>query len=180
MANSPVQIWWTIVQTGDLGGDHFIAICTGLNLAFLGLKDYRERIRYAERQLEGKVRSYRATIADASAPHFLKITGGFQRKLCFLRDWGWRFFYALAVLSALAGMLMLYFGCQAKSSWILLLPTLLQILIPSGTLLLFVGWLKLMRRGMSFFFPQDISLAVAQFSEKTTEKLTKSDQPPAA
>jgi len=138
-----------------LGGGHFIALATGINIALVSWQAFRDRIRSAERRLEEKVNSVALSVADLlDKAHYQRLIDKVLRPISRVRLWGWRFVYAIALIAAPVGMALLF--CEVKSPYdlLLLLPTSIQLFVSWTTLGIVTVWMWLMRKGMMFFGPK--------------------------
>lgn len=115
--------WYT------LGGEHFIAVCTALNIALLGWENFRKQIFGTEIQMREKVSSMRLTMADTVEGKFVKILGEFILVLFFkLNRLGWGITYCLVVLASLTGLFMLWAKMTCPFDFfLLLLPSACRI-----------------------------------------------------
>jgi hypothetical protein len=134
----------------ELGGDHFIALCTALNIALLGWENFRKHISGTEVRMREKISSVRLTIADATEGNVVKILGDLILvPLFFLNRWGWRITYFFVILASLTGLFMLWAkkscpfdfvllllpsACQVALGWITVGATLLWIAIVTRTM----------------------------------------------
>jgi hypothetical protein len=158
-----LSLWWPlwpfsseyfIRNWDDLGGGHFIALATAINIALVSWQAFRDRVRSADRRLEEKVNSIAASVADLlDTAHFRRLIDKVLRPLFRIRLWGWRFVYGLALLAAPIGIALLYCHAESPYDLLLLLPTSLQLFVSWTTLAIMTIWMWLMRKGMMFFGP---------------------------
>jgi hypothetical protein len=175
----PFSTEYFVRNWGVLGGSHFIAVATGINLAFLGWQAFRDRVRSAERRLEEKINSVAASASDVpDASHYRQLIDKLLLPVLAIRLWAWAFLYLLALIAAAVGIAMLY--CHTKSPYdmFLLLPTVVQLLVSWTTLAMMTIWMWLMRKGMTFFGPKipsrhDASAQVTSMLQEEKQKLEK-------
>ena len=168
----------------SLGGEHFIALCTGLNLALLSWAQFQERLRHAENRLEEKLAKASASLADSnSANHLKRLAERVHRFLRWLGKTLWSVIYILALCATAAGFVMLYTRTSCPFDFFLLLPVVAHLAWSWVALFVFGGWLWLMQRGISFFGPpqpdhKSAEIAISAFAKETENKLDVPKPPP--
>jgi len=135
----------------ELGGAHFIAVCTAMNLAFVGWKDFRRHIWEAETQMKEKISSIRLSLAETDSGNALRIFGDLiLGPLLLLNRWGWRITYFFVIAATVAGMWMLWAAVSCPYDIVLLLlPSFCQASLTVITILAIMFWTTLMRRGLA-------------------------------
>lgn len=137
----------------ELGGDHFIALCTGLNIALLGWENFQNQARRTERWMTGKVASATLTIADSrNAEKFSRLMSFGLTPARILHYSIWNVTYLLAILAVVGGVGMLYLHKSCPyDALLILLPSLVQLLLGPSILGIVYGWMWLIKKGMKIF-----------------------------
>jgi hypothetical protein len=142
-----------------LGSEHFIALCTGVNIALIGWQQFQDRIRQADRKIIGKLSSFSASLADAGYGRLQKKTEGCLSFLRVFHKWVWGIIYGLAILGTFAGTFMLYARKSCPFDFFLLVPTALQLLLSWAVLLVIMLWIWFTKKGVSLFSPDQTTAA---------------------
>jgi hypothetical protein len=151
----------------DLGSDHFIALCTGINIALIGWPGFQDRVRYAESRIEEKLTSVSASFLDQE--RFQTLVKKCQETAFVIQRWGWRIIFTLALVAALAGATMLYLKKSCPYDFLLLLPTIFQLGLSWITLGLAVAWTNHLRRVFGLPSSKRAKGTVAAFASSTDQ-----------
>ena len=160
-----------------LGGGHFIEVATGINVALISWQAFRERVQSAERRLEAKINSVAASAEDIDQDRYRGLIYEVLLPVLRMRTWGSCFVYALAIVAAIAGGALLYFGKSSPYVLWFLLPTALQLVVSWFTLGFMIFWMWLMRKGLRFFGPTIPSPKEATAEVKTFLREAKNKLP---
>ena len=133
----------------ELGGAHFIAVCTALNLAVVGWKDFRKQVWEAETRMVEKISSLRLSLAETDR-NALRIVGDLiLGPLLFVNKWGWRITYVFVIIASAVGLLMLWAAVSCPYDiLLLLLPSFCQASLTLMTVLAIMFWSFVMKRGL--------------------------------
>lgn len=161
-----------------LGGGHYIALATGVNIALIGWEAFRQRVRTADRRLEAKINSVAASVTDSlDGEHYLGLVNKLLLPLLKIRSLCWGVVYTLAFLAALIGTSELFCDKSTPYNLWLLFPTIAFLLVSWMTLGIMSFWMWLMRKGMLVFgkaqIPSQQAAAdqVNRFVDKAREAL---------
>lgn len=76
-----------------LGGEHFIELCTGLNIALLSWAQFQDRLRLGENLLSARIASDALTLADIDrGEHLKRLADGVYRGLRWAGKFLWPIF----------------------------------------------------------------------------------------
>ena len=135
-----------------LGGGHFIEMATGINIALIGWEAFRNRVRSADRQLEGKINSVAASVSDSlDSKHYRWLIDQLLLPILRIRTFGWGVVYGLAIMTSILGVALLYCAQSSPYAVLLLLPAVIQLVVSWTTLAIMMVWMRLMRKGMLIF-----------------------------
>ncbi|MEI6165467.1 MAG: hypothetical protein WCR23_13915 [Planctomycetota bacterium] len=168
-----------------LGGENFIALCTGVNLALLSWKQFQERLRHAEIRLEEKLASTGASIADAQRIVKLhRLSKWLHNQLRWCGKVLWPVIYLLAIVMTVFGFGMLYTKSSCPFDFLLLLPVLLLLAWSWFSLAVFAIWLGFVRKGILVFSTaadqKSAETAIRDFASSTEiRQIPKSSSRPA-
>jgi hypothetical protein len=144
----------------DLGSDHFIAFCIGVNTALIGWPAFQDRVRYPGRELDPRLSSLSASILDRERHPTVAKT--IVKTVVFLHRCGWPTIHGLALGAVFAGATMLYLKKSCPYDFLLLLPTIFQFGLSLITWGIVVAWSRLLRAGVRIFGPQIPSSTIAR------------------
>ena len=143
------SIWQFLsrIDWNKAGGDSFVELWAGLNLAFFAWDKYQEALSWPRRKCEQIIEVTTCNILDK--PQQVRIVALFARwsKLpASILSWLCRICRWLAILAFVVGVYMLYTERYSPWDWILILPTLTYLFISAAFLVVFfiitgfVGW----------------------------------------
>ena len=145
-------IWlWLVPNHDHLGGDSFVQLWTGLNLAFFAWDKYQGLLGFPRDKCEQIIDAITANVLDQPGQRvriveFLAKSSKFPIKVLHLICQVCRYFAGVAFL---IGVWSLYIGNCDSWDWVLMLPTLFYLgvsLVAWGTTALFGYCLDLVPR----------------------------------
>lgn len=143
------NLWQSLapVDWSKTGGESFVQLWTGLNLAFVAWDKYKEALNLPRKKCEEIINAATCNILDRETKtrignHFVR----WSKYIVFLLRWFWRLSWGSAIVAFGCGVYVLYVNHCGPWDWILILPTLVYVGVTSIGLFIFwiitafVGW----------------------------------------
>ncbi len=135
------------VDWSKVGGESFVQLWTGLNLAFVAWDKYKEALNLPRNKCEDIINAATCNVLDSGTKtrigdHFVK----WSKFIIFVLRWFWRLSWVSAIIAALCGVYVLYVNHCGPWDWILILPTAVYVGVTIFVLCIFwiitnfVGW----------------------------------------
>jgi hypothetical protein len=132
------------IDWGQAGGESFVQLWTGLNLAFVAWKNYREELSWPLIKCEQIIAASTLNILDKPEPQVRVVVffAKFSRIPLAVLPWFATICRAAAGLAFLIGIFVLYAHWCAAWDWMLMLPTLAYVSLSALALgvTAFGGW----------------------------------------
>lgn len=129
------------------GGESFVQLWTGLNLAFVAWDKYQDALDWPRRKCDQIIEKTSCNVLDL--PSRMKIVDLFlkwSKGPVIAHRWAWRICWTVALVAGLVGFYMLYVGRTGAWAVLLALPTVAYVsfslinLTIFAVLTLVVGW----------------------------------------